>query len=226
MGKRLDSVVNVLLGLAAVAVTVRMVGGDPKPPVESSAVAEKLPAEDWEYAKAREPVIGDPDSPIQFVVITDFECPFCRTLHERLTERLKQCDERASLSILHFPVTSHRFARQAANAYECAQTRDARERMMNALYSSQDSIGLIGWESFASRAGVLDSAKFKQCVMGTDTVVEKDLAFGQSIGVRATPTVLVNGFRLPGPPTERQLDSILQESVGTKAAGSANSSVR
>lgn len=226
MGKRLDSVVNVLLGLAAVAVTVRMVGGSPEPPVASSVVAEKLPAEDWEYAVAKEPVIGDPGSPIQFVVITDFECPFCRTLHERLTERLKQREGGASLSILHFPLASHRFAKQAANAYQCSQNRDAKERMMNALYSSQDSIGLISWESFASRAGVLDSASFRQCVMGTDTVVENDIAFGQSIGVRATPTVLVNGFRLSGPPTERQLDSILQAPVGTTAPGSANSSVR
>lgn len=95
-------------------------------------------------------MVGDSAAPVKVVVFTDFECPFCKSLHEKIMQRMREHPKRVSLSVLHFPLTSHRFAKQAATAFECAESRTAKANMMDLLYAKQDSIGLLAWSAARS----------------------------------------------------------------------------
>lgn len=169
---------------------------------------QRLSSKDWSYASAKSVKVGDTTALVRMIVFTDFECPFCKVLHERIVERLQKQPKRVALAVLHFPISSHRFAKQASTAFECAEGADVKGKMINILYAKQDSIGLLSWFEFGKRAGVRDSLAFEQCIAAESPLMNDHLRFGQALGITATPTVLVDGIRLGGPPTDSQLDSI------------------
>ena len=69
-------------------------------------------------------------------------------------------------------------------------------------FAKQDSLGLKPWQSYATEAGIADTARFARCVLSTSPVprIDDGLALGRRIGVRGTPTVVINGWRLARPP--------------------------
>lgn len=76
------------------------------------------------------------------------------------------------------------------------------------LYEKQDSIGLITMSEFAARVGSSDVPAFEQCVASKPAAISAHSSFGEKLGITATPTVLLDGRRLSGPPTDELLDRI------------------
>ncbi len=59
------------------------------------------------------------------------------------------------------------------------------------------------WDRFASEADIENIAQFKNCMQetqGTDRIAESVLLANQ-LGIQGTPTVLVNGWKWPFPPS-------------------------
>lgn len=116
----------------------------------------------------------------------------------------------ASVSLIHFPLPSHRFAKLAAQAAECAADRGAMKEFSRLLFAKQDSIGLIGWGEFAYRSGIADSADFKTCLPTKKQVVESHLQLARNLDVDATPTIVVDGTLHRGAISPERLDSIFR----------------
>ena len=123
-----------------------------------------------------------------------------------------------STSFVHFPLDFHRFARPAARAAECAAAQDRFDEFADALFEKQDSLGLKPWGAYANAARVPDVLAFDRCVADTVTVarIENGRALGKQLDVQGTPTVLVNGWRLPMPPDSAELSSIISEVLAGK----------
>jgi hypothetical protein len=84
--------------------------------------------------------------------------------------------------------------------------------MADAIFARQDSIGLIPWSEFARRARVPSLEEFERCVVaepGPERVGAGRVA-GADFGVEATPTVLVNGWRLGTPPSDDALEKMVE----------------
>jgi protein-disulfide isomerase len=115
----------------------------------------------------------------------------------------------------NFPLPTHVFAREAALASECAARQGRFREMHELLFDASDSFGLAGWRSFAERANVSDLASFEDCLRdpASGAAVDRDIDAGERLGVRGTPTILVNGYRYRGALTERSLDSLLTVSL-------------
>lgn len=153
------------------------------------------------------------DGPDSIVEFSDFQCPGCAAAAAVL--RTLRDENPGSLSVFfrHYPIeTLHPHAFAAAAASLCAHDQANFAEYHDALFRSQREIGARTWASFAQEAGVVDLAAFDRCVADSATTSERvrsDLKMGQELGVRATPTLLVNGYPFVGVPTRRDLDSLL-----------------
>lgn len=157
--------------------------------------------------------MGNPASQVTIVEFADFECPFCRRFHAAYSAVQQRFGEQVSLVFLHYPIQSHRFARPAARAAECAMDQGRFSQYADLLFQKQDSLGLKGWTSFADEAGVADTAAFSRCASETHEIerIENGLRLGEVVGVRGTPTVIVNGWMYPEPPSEERLQTIVND---------------
>lgn len=124
---------------------------------------------------------------------------------------------------VHFPLTKHRFAVQAAQAAECASARGHFAGFIDAVYAKQDSLGLKSWGSYAREAGIADTAAITRCAR--DPSPPKRLEAGRELGLRwevlGTPTVIINGLRYANPPTNDEIDRIIRD-VLKDSAGAAD----
>jgi protein-disulfide isomerase len=114
----------------------------------------------------------------------------------------EQFADRVALVFIHYPLKQHRFALPAARVLECATEQGAAEAMLDFMYANQDSLGLQGWAWFAEGAHVTDSDRFTRCLSGPikSSRIEEGIKLGNRIGVRGTPTVLINGWRFSSHP--------------------------
>jgi protein-disulfide isomerase len=151
--------------------------------------------------------LGPKDAAVSIIEFADLECPFCARYHETLRAIREQYPQNVSVSIVHFPLPGHRFAVPAARAVECAAAHDRKTELIDRIYQQQDSMGLKSWAAFARDVGVSDTTPFVTCVRETSQIaaVERGLRDGKKVGVRGTPTVLVNGWKYPMPPSESDL---------------------
>jgi protein-disulfide isomerase len=161
--------------------------------------------------------VGPPTAAVTIIEFMDMECPFCQRLAFAMDSLRSEFPDDIAVVVHHFPLTNHRFARIAAVAVECADDQGAFEQFFALLFQKQDSIGLKDWDAFAAEAGVADIDEFANCRQTNSTFPRIDYgrAFGESIGVRGTPTVVINGWKMPRVP---QLND-LRASVRAVLAG-------
>lgn len=207
MKEALANVFTGVLVLCALTVTGLVVRREffPPPP---AGLAER-PVENWQRLAATGSVIGAKEAPLKIVSFSDFQCPFCAQVNERL-ERVRAVDPtRVAVVYRHFPLESiHPHAFNAAVASECAGAQGRFQAYHDALYARQDSIGVKPWDGFAEAAGVPDVAEFRKCVSEQRfrEQVSRDLKEGKEIGVSGTPTFVFDGRMVSGVPAADKLD--------------------
>jgi hypothetical protein len=156
----------------------------------------------WDSVVARGFVRGAVDAEYQVVVFGDYQCAPCAEIQQQLRLLLDKHPDVVSVRFRNFPVARlHPHAFDAARAAECAGVQGSFGRLQDLLFEKQEKIGLIGWDAFARAAGVPDSAAFSLCMRQAHTAraVDLDVESGRAVGVRGTPTLLINGrvFRSP-----------------------------
>jgi protein-disulfide isomerase len=207
----LERITTVLVAVAALAVAAAVVQREFGTRTRVLNISLKGPpvyVDEWRSLLPDGLRIGDEDAQVQLIVFADFECPFCRRLHNRFEQVQRELGETVALTVIHFPLSNHRFARPAARAAECADKQNRFAQFASLLYSKQDSLGLKPWLSFAHEAGVRDIASFTACVTSTAAIarIERGLQIGGELNVTGTPTVLINGWRYSSFP----IDSLAQ----------------
>jgi protein-disulfide isomerase/uncharacterized membrane protein len=158
-----------------------------------------------------DPVRGNPAAPHTAVVFSDFQCPGCRafaTFFE--SEVLPAVGDRLKLVYKHYPlnqgcnpglsVNVHANACEASEAAEAARElggNDAFWKMHDGLFRSQDSLGQAPWPALAREVG-LDPVRLAERMtahVARPRIVE-DTEVGRSLGLKATPTVYLDGRKL------------------------------
>jgi protein-disulfide isomerase len=210
------SAMLVLAALAIVALVVRREFASPS--IASRPRSEPAYLEHWQDLLSSGVVMGHARAPVKIIEFADLECPYCRTFDLELRRLHGRFGDSVAFVFLHYPLPNHRFAMPAARAMECAAEHGRAEHLMRSVYDKQDSLGLKSWASFGVDAGVSDSTWFAVCVGETATRkrINAGIEAGRRLGVRATPTVIVNGWRYPSPPDSaelfRRVESLLAES--------------
>ena len=188
---------------------MRAAGGDQKPAIVPN----------WRQDMVKGVRLGPDSAPVQLIEFADFECPFCGSFHKTLANVRQHYPTQVSLTYVHFPIPGHRFALPAARVAECAGDQGRFEAMYDQLFDGQDSFGLKPWSEYAIAAGVADLTAFDACIRRTDPVqrIEDGKELGAQLDIQGTPTVVINGWKLPHSPTGEQLETMVKAILAGKS---------
>ena len=214
MREAFESGLTGLLVLSAVATAVTLLHrefGQSREATSSGQAVKRVRSQ--AHRDSARIVLGDPSGKVRVTEFIDFECPFCRRFDSTVRQFVQQHPGIVTREVVHFPLTTHRFALPAARAAECAGEQDRFETMHRALYDKQDSLGLKSWASFAREAGIPDTTSFLKCHArsGDFRRIQMGLAAGEREGVTSTPTVIVGDWLFAVPPTERELAAAIND---------------
>jgi uncharacterized membrane protein len=135
------------------------------------------------------------------VSFSDYECPFCALAHEDAKAVLASRPD-MRLVKKHFPLdpacnpainrAMHGSACLLASAAICAEEQGKLAPMEDALYANQQARRPLA--ELVAAVG-LDPARLDECLRAPSTLrrLQADVAQGMAVGVRATPTYVVNG---------------------------------
>jgi protein-disulfide isomerase len=141
------------------------------------------------------------------VMISDFQCPYCKQWHDSSMANLKRdyIDAgKVRLAYLHLPLSMHRHARAQAEASMCAAVQSKFWEYADALFREQRAFQPIGNPSSKldgiARALQLDMPAFSRC-RTSDAIrmlVENDERQASQARVQSTPSFLIGDFLVQG----------------------------
>lgn len=164
---------------------------------------------------ARKPVVT-------IVEYSDYECPHCRRAHRNTRVLAARYPDKVRLYHRHLPLDAschprlkrefHRFACHFSKAAECAGAQGKFWEMNDALFSIQNRIKSedVDVSLLAVQIG-LDRSAFKQCVNSDEPMagIREDLDAAMALGLRGTPTYLMNGKKHVGQVPEQVLTDLM-----------------
>jgi len=146
-----------------------------------------------------DPWLGTEAAPITIVEFADYQCPACAAAVPITETILEKYEGKVRFVYRDFPLNSHQYAFQAAEAAQCAGEQGHYWEMYNTLFSHQDNLDIEALENYAANLG-LDTHQFNECLKDGKYVdeVEYDIAEALGYQVMSTPTFFVNGHRIIG----------------------------
>ncbi|HEX2094847.1 MAG TPA: thioredoxin domain-containing protein [Longimicrobiaceae bacterium] len=217
------------LGIFYLVLGVTLVGGAGLLGWQLERGAERLPPpvdlglSPEELDRVKGISIGRPDAPVVIREFADFQCPACGLFAQSITPRIKERYVRTgAVRYVHydFPLTStHPKALPAALAARCAHEQGRFWEYHDLLYREQGKWSAAKdpdrlFEEYGIRLG-LDGSALRSCLASSRhrNALEESVGFGESLGVRATPTLLLNGKRLPEALSVLQLERLIQKEL-------------
>ncbi len=144
---------------------------------------------------------GSEDSPIRIEVFSDFQCSACREFYLNTIRRvLQDYSSRDKVCVVYheFPLTMHRYSREAARYAEAAARLGVPKLLMvmDAIFTdqalwSQDGKLDVSVSKALSRDDLLKLKKIMQD-SSIDMAVEREIELGNKIEVKSTPTMLIS----------------------------------
>jgi protein-disulfide isomerase len=184
-----------------------------------------LDAENFEKIDLSDaPSRGPNNALVTLITYCDLQCPDCKTMSANLRKALPAYDGSVRLVFKNFPLMSrHAWAEAAAVVSRCAfiQRADAFWSFYDFFYAQQDSVTKTSIREKALEVGReagLDVARLAACYDSKATLpdIQKDLFEANKLGVRGTPTLLVNGrFVFNEEMTEQDYHKLIDEALAT-----------
>ncbi len=166
---------------------------------------------------ALDPVIGSESAAVTIVEFADFGCPSCRAWHNAgIRERvLDRYGEQVRFVWKDFPVITP-FSPQAAQAGQCAldQGQDAFWAFHDLVFSRGD-IRRSSLIAYTDELSQVDRGTFESCLQSGrhETTVAQDMTDARNLRLRGTPSFVINGRVLPGPPGFEQLAALIDNAL-------------
>ena len=211
--ERMTDVATLGAGLAAVVVAgvvlFRATGPD-----LSSAGSQAV--SDWQRYADVGHRLGPETAAVTIIEFGDYQCPYCRASESHLKAIRRKHGKAVSLVYRHFPLPGHGSAYSAARAAECAARQDRFWEFHELLYSTNSWIedtSEAGLAGLAQQAHVVSVEEFARCLADSeiDQLVNADVAAGRGLGIRGTPTFLVNGVLHVGVLDSLRFDVLFEE---------------
>jgi protein-disulfide isomerase len=144
---------------------------------------------------------GSVDSPIRIEVFSDFQCSACREFYLNTVRQVLQdyaSKDKVCIVYHEFPLTIHRYSREAARYSEAAGRMGAAKLLavMDAMFTdqalwSQDGKLEVSVSKALSHDDFLKLKKIMQDP-SIDIAVEKELQLGIKNEIKSTPTMFIS----------------------------------
>lgn len=202
--------IKILLAIVVVVVVAAVVGASYYRNSVQSERKPTAPTANASLVRADSPTLGAADAPVTIVEFLDPECESCRAFHPSVKKILKEYDGKVKLVVRYMPL--HPNSLLAATYTEAAGEQGKYWQMQEILFARQSEWGTKHGAQAAAHQAPNVPALFEKYAMELGLDVEKingavkenryaaklerDKRDGQSLGVRQTPTLFVNGRRL------------------------------
>ena len=145
------------------------------------------------------PAIGGSQAKVTVVAFSDFQCPFCQRAAKTLEQLRKEYGDELRVVFKHRPLPFHDRARPAALAAEAAAQQGKFWEMHDALFATPAQLSDADLERVAQDLG-LDVERWRKDARSerTRARVDSDGRLADQLGVRGTPSFLINGHLLVG----------------------------
>jgi protein-disulfide isomerase len=185
-----------------------------KNPVEVYLTKPARPVFDVNVANA--PIKGGSDAKVTIVEYSDFQCPFCSKAAATVAEIEKKYGNKIKVAFKNYPLPFHSQAKIAANAGLCANEQSPKLfwKMHDAMFADQTKLDKDNLLATAKKIGAKE-ADFKACLEAEKhkAVIESDIAEGQKIGIKSTPTFFVNGKLVNGAQPIEVFSEVIDEEL-------------
>lgn len=150
---------------------------------------------------------GSEKAPIWIVMISDFQCPYCKEWHDSTLSAVRReyvATGKARLAYLNLPLQGHKHAMVMAKASMCASSQQKFWQYADAMFQKQKTVGnlLDVGPLLLSLADSLklDTAAFSHCTRSSvvTSLVQSDLRQADQAKISATPSFFVGPFILQG----------------------------
>jgi protein-disulfide isomerase len=168
------------------------------------------------------PSKGPRDAPLQVVIFSDFQCPFCARLEPTLSQLEKAYRQQIRLVWKNYPLPFHENARPAAEAALAALAQGKFWEMHDKLFADQQHLDRATYEKYAGELGLdlarfradLDAQKYKDWI-------DADRKDAEAAGVTGTPAVFINGRKIMGAYPFETFKQIADDELAKKKAAPA-----
>ncbi|WP_314682551.1 thioredoxin domain-containing protein [Rothia mucilaginosa] len=149
---------------------------------------------------------------------TDYQCPYCAKAEPKFEEAAKKLDGIMNVTVRHMPLNMHANAVPAALAVEAAEAQGKHLEMANKLFATQNDWKNIKerdklrtlFNDYAKELG-LNVEEFDKALLASDTVkpIQRDYEHAVKIGVKGTPTFVVNDKVVEGLDSSSSVDDLV-----------------
>ena len=149
---------------------------------------------------------------------TDYQCPYCAKAEPKFEEAAKKLDGIMNVTVRHMPLNMHANAVPAALAVEAAEAQGKHLEMANKLFATQNDWKNIKerdklrtlFNDYAKELG-LNVEEFDKVLLASDTVkpIQRDYEHAVKIGVKGTPTFVVNDKVVEGLDSSSSVDDLV-----------------
>ena len=149
---------------------------------------------------------------------TDYQCPYCAKAEPKFEEAAKKLDGVLNVTVRHMPLNMHANAVPAALAVEAAEAQGKHLEMANKLFATQNDWKSIKerdklrtlFNDYAKELG-LNTEEFDKALVASDTVkpIQRDYEHAINIGVKGTPTFVVNDKVVEGLDSSSSVDDLV-----------------
>ena len=149
------------------------------------------------------PSRGPADAAVTIVEFSDLQCPHCKQTQPTI-DKLMTEEKNARLVFQHFPLPMHDWAAKAAAFSDCVGQKNTEMfwKFLQSVYDAQADITAANADEklkgLADAAG-MPGADAAACAVKPETIsrVEHSVALGKSVEITGTPTVFINGRKVP-----------------------------
>jgi protein-disulfide isomerase len=167
--------------------------------------------------------LGQADAPVTIDLYSDFQCPVCRRAEMEIRKLIADYIDTGKAKVVY-----HNFAfignesQWAAQAAECANEQGKFWEYASYLFDHQtgENVGAFSQANLKQFAAdlKLDTDAFNACFdSGKHAAqVQAETAAGEALGIRATPTFMINGRLVEGLMSAEQLAAAIDSTVAAR----------
>lgn len=167
--------------------------------------------------------VGNANAPVTLVEFGDYESEACVKAHTVVKEILETYEGKVKFNFRHFPLLKiHQKAHKAAEAAIGAAQDHKFWEMHEILLANRRNLGTISLKSYAKEAGVTNKNFLNDLINGVyGWYVQDDLKEGIDLGVKDIPVFFINGTKVEGEITVKNLSSQIDAVLKKKKAKTA-----
>lgn len=177
-----------------------------------SAQAVTVPSDT--LVRPHSPVIGPREAPVTIVEFFDPSCEACRAFYPVVKQIMARYPKQVRLVVRYAPF--HAGSEEAVRILEAARVQGVYIPVLEAVLAQQpqwhDGNMASAWSAAAAAGLNVERARATLLAPEVTAMMQQDVADGQTLGVKGTPTFFVNGRQ----PTEfgvEQIEELIRAEV-------------